>query len=253
MYPNLTVSVCRTLLSIVAKDERNGLSYHDVADLAGLEYIQAVHQIDKLSPGRDGGTGLGLLDIKYIGTSKRPNVVLSPKGESFARDFTPGLKKDFSSSDIAEQIAKGPLPGFRLTTEILPKIALSTFTILLNIAVNQRAFGIEGVGTKTISKELDVSNLPRHLAILGSGSGDRSGCGLINLIESVKDRRVKLPELTVEGHRVVSAISSEVIGRPIEKPWKIKPEVLETLDSPDDMSGVHEDDYIPIRNEDDPL
>lgn len=248
-YPNLTGSACRTLLSIVVESDQRELSYRDVAEVAGLEYIQAVHQIEMLSTGRNNKDGLGLLVRQEAKMSKFRAVTLSQRGEDFARTFAPRLEDGISSRDIATQIEYGPLPGFRVAVDNLPGIALGTLTVLLNIALKQKAFGIHGIPAKTIAEELELSNFPRHLAILGNGLGDRPGYGLINLIESAKDKRIKLPELSEEGHRVLTAIASEVVGSPVEKPRKVKPEVLDSLDSPDDMPSVSEDDYTPIKME----
>lgn len=138
-----------------------------------------------------------------------------------------------------------------MATEILPGIALGTLTVLLNIALKQEAFGIHGKPAKTVAEELKLSNFPRHLAILGDGIGDRPGYGLINLVESAKDKRIKLPELSVKGHRFLTTLASEVVGHPIERPRKIKPKVLESLESPEDMSGVGENDFTQIETEND--
>lgn len=252
-YPNLTLSACRTIMSVVVEADESGLSYHDVAELAGIDYIQAAHQIEMLSSGRNENGGLGLL-IRQQGISvKQRAVLLSPKGERFARTFAPVLKAEVSKGEIARQIGCGPLPAFKIATELLPGMALGTFTVLLSIALKQRAFGIGGSSAKTIADELEVSNLPRHLAILGDGLGDRSGFGLINMIENAKDRRIKLPELSAKGHRLVTEIASNVVGHAIETPRKVKPEVLYALESPDDMSAVSDEDYIPIKTDDDAL
>ncbi|MGO4910650.1 hypothetical protein ACEN2J_20460 [Pseudorhodobacter sp. W20_MBD10_FR17] len=221
------------------------MSYDEIATLAELEYIQAVQQVEMLSSGRGGKDGLGLL-TKQNKMSKVRSVTLSKEGVEFARFFVTHLDEATSNEALASQIAQGPLPGFQCATRELPSITLGTLTVLLQVALRQRSFGIEGASAKTIADNLEISNFPRHLAILGDGLGERAGYGLIRLRDNAKDRRVKLPELTDEGHRVVTAIVAAVTGRAVDPPKRIKPEVLEALDSPDDMSNVEDDDYTSI-------
>lgn len=244
-YPSLTASACRTLLSVVVAPDDSGLSYGEIATLSGLEYIQAVQQIEMLSSGRSGKDGLGLL-TRLSKAGKVRFVTLSREGIEFARFFAPQFEDATSNDALASQIAKGPLPGFQCATRELPSMTLGTLAVLLQVALRQRSFGIEGVSSKTIADDLEISNFPRHLAILGDGLGERPGYGLIRLRDSAKDRRVKLPELTDEGHRVVTSIAAAVTGRAVDPPKRVKPEVLEALDSPNDMSNLEEDDYISI-------
>lgn len=50
---------------------------------------------------------------------------------------------------------------------------------------------------------------------------------------------------------IPNEIASTVVGHAIETPRKVKPEVLDALESPDDMSAVSDEDYIPIKTDDD--
>lgn len=241
-YPHVTVSACRTLLSVACGDEGEGLTYERVAQLAGLDYMQAAHHIELLSSGRRDKEGLQLLSRAKVGGGKVRCVRLTPKGEEFVRLFAPsqGAHPDFSR--VTAELAKGPLPALRVAAEMLPKITLGSFTVLLHIGLKQREFGFDGLAAKVVADELGVSNLPRHVATLGRGKRGQEGYGLIDLIESPKDGRIKLPELTDEGHRVMHAVACAVLGREIDPPRKVKPEAFEQQDRPEDVRRIMDEE-----------
>ena len=241
-YPSMTAAACRTLLSVACGDQGAGLTYESVARMNDLEYIQALHHIELLSSGRRGKAGLDLL-IRIKGDVGNTRLVkLSEKGEALVRLFAPQSEASGSFETVIAYVAKGPLQAFRVVVENLPGITLGTLSVFLHVGLKQRDFGVLGVPAKVIAKQLGVPNFPRHIAALGPGLDGGRGYGVINLVENSDDRRIKLPEVTPEGHRILHTLASAVLGREIDRPRKRKDIVFKRLTRPEDAPPIQDDD-----------
>lgn len=240
-YPHVTVSVCRTVLAVACGDEGEGMTYETLARLAGLEYIQAAHHVQLLSSGNRDAGGLGLLSRTREGGGKARTVRLTPKGEDFVRLFarTTGTDPDFSK--VVAEVAREAFPALQVAVERLSNITLCAFTVLLHIAAQQRWFGFDGAAAKVIAEQLGVSNFPRHIAALARRTQEE-GDDLITLVESSKDKRVKLPQMTPAGYRVVQAVMSALLGREAAPPKKFKREAAERLANSSDVPPIADDD-----------
>lgn len=257
-HPSMTVGALRTLLTVAAWDPGGGLSYEDVARAADQEYIQALHHIELLSTGRRGHVGPELLIRREVEDSRSKLVTLSATGRTLARLFAYSDRDHPEFEHIAKEIKKGPLLALGEIHQRLPGISLGTLTVLLQVGIMQEEFGIYGVPAKRIAETLGISNMPRHLALLGDGVKKRGepqfetarraktapekrlGYRVIQFVTSVDDARVKLPEMTPKGHTVLTEVARALCGGNVEIARRIKPEVLEALESPDDMDDLDE-------------
>lgn len=246
----MTISGLRTFLTVAAWGAETGLGYDDVARLAGLDYIQAAHQLELLSNGRAGQEGLELVVRREEADRRFRSVTLSDLGTNLAKRFAgPEVHLGSEGSPQAEDAAlrdalqRGPLPAIQFATNALPGISLGSFTVLLEITRQEAAFAFDGKPAKVIAEQLGISNFARHLSVLGSGSKDRKGFGLIEIISNVDDRRIKLPKLTAEGHRIMSEIAARVCEEERVVPKRVKPEKLEHVTEPSEITFLDDDDF----------
>lgn len=245
----MTLAVLQTLLTVAAT-RQDGLTYSEIARTTGLEYDPVVYQVAQLSEGRGGQPGLGLLLVRTQATSGNRLVGLTEAGWDLGRTFVDGARRQASLCQISSVLRDGPLPAVQIVCEAMPGISLGSFTVLLYVARLQKAFGYEGLASNSLAQELAISNLSRHLAILGDGLGQRSGYGVIRLVQRGSDKRIKLPELTDHGHQLVSSLAATVIGEDVIPPVRPRPVKLYDLRSPEDVRFLNADDFeaLPVRS-----
>lgn len=236
----MTAAALRTLLSVASYDRGSGLSYEAVARVNDIEYIQALHHIELLSSGRRGKTGAELL-VRIqgeIGNARR--VRLSEKGEAIMRLFAPELAPEAGIEDVVSVVSRGPLSAFNVVARELPGITLGTLTVLLHIGLRQREFGFWGVPAKTIADSLGISNFSRHLAALGPRPGEEREYNVISMVPNQNDKRVMLPELNANGHRILSTIVAAVLMREFEQPRRLDPDALREMARPEDAPRIND-------------
>ncbi|WP_274963784.1 hypothetical protein [Thioclava electrotropha] len=243
-HPNITVATCYTFLSIVAGMTGDGITNEEIVDLTGLEYNQVAPQVEALSSGRWKKEGLGFLERRDVENCRSRKIFVTKAGEEFARIFARPAGADAPHGDMVKHLLRSPLPALRAVRSRFPTLRLGTLTVFLFLGARQREFGFNGTPAHALADELGIPNFPRHLAVLGEGPKGGKGLGLIELRVSREDRRVKLPEVTEKGHRFLTEIASAVVGKEIELPRKVEPQKLEDLDSPDDISGLDDEDFI---------
>jgi len=239
------VDLLRTVLWVAASGRPN-VTYSDAAVSAGLHYNSAVYQIGQLGEGRGGQPGLGLVSLNPLDTFGRRSLLLAGKGAELIQSF-------LSAADSGKLFepgcypVHGPIRALSLAAEKLPALSLGTLTVLLEVARLQQKFAYEGLAARSMNATLNISNLPRHLAILSDGSKGRSGHGLIKLLPHGSDARKKLPELTDKGHELLSQMAAGVVSEKVVAPKRPKPEVLIRLDSPRNIVDLDEDAFIEIE------
>ena len=248
----MTVGALRTLLVIAAFDKGKGLTFDEVAHETGLKYVQAFQHIELLSTGRPKQPGLGLVSRHDAMEGRLTLSALSELGKETLRLFARSASDALSFEPVAEEIQISVLPAISKVVEILPGISLGTLVTFLQVGLMQNEIGIEGVGAKEIKEKMNIANVSRHLAILSDGlkkrhakerGEKRPGYEVIEMIVSKEDSRVKLPELTRKGHEVFFEIAKAAAGRELTPPKRPKPELLEKLDSPDEIIDLDDSDF----------
>lgn len=251
----MTAGALRTLMVIAVCDNGEGLSYEDVAHETDQDYIQALHHIELLSTGRRNQNGPELLIRSRTENSRVKRVMLSEKGANALRVFALSARRHPDFARVSEELGQGPLQAIDEVVKYLPGISLGTLTVFLNVGLMQREFGFDGLPANKLAKKLHISNLPRHLAILGAGlkkrdgqkkrekPEKRTGYDVIRLVVSEDDGRVKLPEVTGKGHEVLTAIASAVMGENAHSPKRAKATALTALESPDDIDNLDDVDF----------
>ncbi len=252
----MTVGVLRTLLVVAAWDTGDGLSYDYVANKGDQEYIQALHHIELLSTGRRGHVGPELLVRQEVKDSRAKRVTLSAKGRDLARHFAYSDRDHPDFAHIAHQLKHGPLAALRDITQRLPGVSLGSLTVFLQVGMVQKEFGFDGTPVKRFTETLDISNMPRHLGLLGDGLKKRvpakresssrvrtapeilPGYEVIKLVTSLDDGRIKLPEVTPKGHAILTALASALFDEQAEIAKRVKPEILKTIKSPEDIDDL---------------
>ena len=246
----MTVGALRTLLVIAAFDKVEGLTYEEVARETGLKYIQALHHIELLSTGRSKQGGLGLVSRRDAAKGRITYSALSDLGKETVKLFA-WVERDASHFEpVAVEIHTGVLPAITKALEFLPGISLGALATFLQVGLMQREIAFYGVSAKEIKERLNIANVSRHLSILGNGlkkrdakerGEKRPGYEVIEMIVSMEDSRVKLPELTDKGHKILFEIAKAVIGKEPTHPKRPKPELLENMESPDEIDDL--DDF----------
>ena len=248
----MTVGALRTLLVIAAFDIGEGLTYDEVAHETGLKYIQALKHIELLSTGRLKQPGLGLVSRRYAVEGRLTHSALTELGKETLRLFARSASDALSFEPVVEEIQTSVLPAITKVVELLPGISLGTLATFLQVGLMQNEIGIEGVGAKEIKEKMNIAIVSRHLSILSDGlkkrdakvrGEKRPGYEVIEMIVSKEDSRVKLPKLTRKGHEVFFEIAKAAAGREITPPKRPKPELLEKMDSPDEIIDLDDSDF----------
>lgn len=200
-------------------------------------------QLALLDDGRGKQNGLKLLR-RVVGVDRRQKKVkLRSTGAEVAKRFLLGEAASTSPERFAK-LAKTVLPALRLVLSVAPDITLGTFCVLLYALEHNPPFSSGDRPSVQITRELFISNLPRHMANLSAGSAVREGLGLIETISDTKDgRRIVVPSLTIEGVTLMSnvaAILRQKKPSPVKRP---KPERMTDNVTLDDIDKFDDDDF----------
>lgn len=238
---------------MAAADSNAPLGYDAVAQATGLTYELAAHQIGQLAEGRVGQPGARLLTRVAVDNSRFKRVRPSRIGSAVAKRFVPVTEAEEvrrAGRDcqlrLAAFLRESTLPGLNVVHNALPGISLGTLSVLLYCLTHQDDFWFDGLPAKQIVKELGVSNLNRHLTLLTQGKEDWPVKEIVAATPNKRNSRFILPDLTDDGHRLISRIAAAVIGEPPVTPRRPKPARLEELPSREDMKDLRDEDYDDI-------
>lgn len=219
------------------------LTYQEVADLVGQPYVPLAHQIAALSDGRDKAPGLGLLSRQQGRHARARVVTCSDVGLSNIRPFIV-QKGQSADGEIGEADALSrTLTALNAVLEHNPRLTLGSFCVYLFIATHQEEFGYVGEPVKIISRELELSNLPKHLKILEISAAKSTSSGLIGFQKNEYDQRIQLPFLTPAGVALQCALVTALTGKEAVTPKVPRAEALDGLDSPADVPTLAPDDF----------
>lgn len=249
-FPSMTLSALRTFLTVAGWSAGSGIGYDEVAHRAGIDYVQAAHHLEQLSDGRAGQGGLGLTARREETDRRFRTVTITDLGAALARRFIlPGSAlvaegaPQTQHATLRDALQRGPLQATQFAADAMPGIALGTFTVLLEITRQEAKFAYEGRPAKEIAEQLGISNLAKHISILAQGLKGREGFGLVETVPHPVDRRIKLPRLTAQGHRIVSGIAARVCDADPLVPRRAKSEKVADLEGPDLIEGLNDDDF----------
>ena len=146
------------------------------------------------------------------------------------------------------------LPALAIALQHLPGITLGTFAVLLKIAEDREKFAFGGQRVSEIARSLGISNLPRHLAVLGHAEADPADQGadqrrLVVLASNPQDARARCPRLTFAGIELLANIAAALCGGAPSEVRVPKDASLEAAGSPDEVSDFDASDYdvLPIE------
>ena len=246
-YPTLTVSALRTVCLVASAGSDAWVGYDEIARRSGLAHTLAVHQIVQLCADGKDGKQPALLIKREEQDRRFRSAALSEGGRSVAAQFVPpGL-----TVDVSTYIQDCILPALQIVLSQRPALALGTLTVLLYIARHQDKFGFEGAHIREVSNALGISNLTRHLAVLSEGSSEQPEHGLVTLITNTKDRRAKLPEVTVEGHAFVAKIAAALIKEEVIPPRHPSEDQINALPDSRDVDTLEWDELLSLEGWDD--
>lgn len=122
-------------------------------------------------------------------------------------------------------------------------MALGTFCVLLAVVQNIQKFGAHGAPSRLIAVQLGISNLPKHFENLTTGTKNKPGFELIELLPHSQDGRITLPNLTRKGLTLAANISSALLLKPPGPVRFPKEERLQAAPSPDDVKMFSNNDF----------
>lgn len=225
----------------VAASYPHAVAYEQFAILTDQPYNSAAIQAAQLSDGRGELAGLRLLRRVPGADRKQKLLLLSRTGRAVARVFCGS--PDVSDQDCAKYLTETILPVFHMVRQQAPSIKLGTFCVLLAVTQNAERFGARGDPSGLIAVQLGLSNLPRHLEYLSSGSNKRPGLGLVELQKHPQNRRITLPKLTEKGLRLVANIAAALQHKPPSAVRFPKEEKLRDARSLDEVKEFSDDDF----------
>lgn len=231
--------------------------FSEIGNLVGLKSEQVGHQIGQLSDGRGKQPGLNLLTREKGLNGRSRQVSLSRTGRAIVNSFVfPPLEGKMTSGErskrASEFAAKKLFPLFKMLAKYASTMSLGTFCVLLLVTLEQEQLGYGGTPVKKLAARLQIPNLPRHIKLLVDGPNSKNNLGLITQAKSNRDRRMALPVLTNEGIRLIGAVASMLINRTPSTPMKVKREVLEKLNSPDDIADLPPESFEPFSRDGEP-
>lgn len=212
--------------------------------MTGQSYSSAQIQAALLSDGRGKQPGLNLL-VRVQGEDRRQKkLILSPAGTKIADRYIWGENELSLSSPNWSALPDAVLPALAHVLSVAPDINLGTFCVLLYVVEHNPKFGLDGCPSITITKELGISNLPRHLAVLSTGSKTGKDLDLIEMIANKgSDKRVVVPSLTGKGLQLIANVAAALQQKkpsPVKTP---KPERLADDASQEDVNAFIDDDF----------
>ncbi len=240
--PTLSLRGLQTVLTVASA--REALTYNSVRDATRQTYSSTSIQLALLSDGRGKQPGMGLIRRVAGEDRRQKKVLITQSGAEIANIFL--QKPEDATASVADlaEFRETILPALRQVLTVAPDITLGTFCVLLYLVQHNERFGLKGSASVTISNDLHISNLPRHLANLSTGSGSREGLGLIEMIaDQENDRRVVVPAPSQKGLNLVANVAATLQRKkpaPVKTP---KPERLAQDATMEDVAGFGDDDF----------
>lgn len=250
--PTLTVAGLRALLVVAAA--REPLTFEEFARRTRQGYNSAAIQGAQLAEGRGSMRGLRLL--KRIPGKDRRQTLLVPSrlGAAVACLFckigqgsASSPKPDAESSAVADTyLDTAIIPALGLVTDKAPDLALGTFCVLLFSILNSQRFGHFGEPSSIISREIGISNLPKHLENLSDGSVARPGFGFIELRKYDHNRRIVHPVVTARGLKLLADFAAILRHKDPSPVLRPREDRLGAAASPQEVVNFSEDDFEKI-------
>lgn len=240
--PTLSLRGLQTVLTVAAAQK--ALTFSEVAALTGQSYSVTSIQLAILSDGRGKQPGLKLIRRVPGDDRRQKKVILTRAGAIMAGLFIPNPEGRRVSPDDLPILRLNVLPAVRLLHKEAPNITLGTLCVLLYIIQHNQRFGFEGVPSVTISQDIGISNLPRHLENLSTGRRSREGLGFVEMISgNAHDRRVVVPRPTDKARDLMANVAA-TLQQKKPSPVKIaKPDALKNAASPADVDNFNDDDF----------
>lgn len=242
MKPTLSLRGLQTVLTVATS--LDALTYNSVSDATNQSYSSTSIQLALLSDGRGKQAGMELIRRVPGEDRRQKKVLVTQSGAVIANLFLQNPEDYIASPEDMAHLRQTVLPALRQVLSIAPDITIGTFCVLLYIVQHNVRFGLEGSPSVTISNDLHISNLPRHLANLSTGTGSREGLGLIEMIsDQGLDKRVVVPAPSDKGLKLVANVAATLQRKqpsPIKTP---KPERLAHDALISDMDRLEDDDF----------
>lgn len=227
------MAALRTLLVIA----RSGVpvTYQNVVEQTGQDYVATAHQIAALADGRGKQPGLGLLQRLPGAHSRARRVQCTPAAMEHVAQFAE------KPNGSVERV----LHALTVILAHAPKLSLGTLCVYLYIASHQDKFAYKGQPAKIIATDLGLSNLPKHLKLLEFGT-DRVSA-LVGFHIHDYDRRIRLPYLAKKGLMLHYDLVLALTGRPVPPPRMPQPQALDRLATPKDIDHLSDEDFDDIE------
>lgn len=220
------------------------MAYGELSETTGQTHRTTQIQAALLSDGRGKQPGMHLL-VRVQGDDRRLKLLItSPAGDAVARRFLADREvADFKNAHKRE-LSETVLPAIAHVLSIAPEIKLGTFCVLLYIVEHNPKFALDGLPSVTITNDLGISNLPRHIAVLSSGGKTGKDLGLVEMIsDRGPDKRVVVPSLTGKGLQLMANVAAALQQKrpdPVKTP---KPERLADDATHADVNAFGDDDW----------
>lgn len=227
----------------VAAAERP-MAYGELSEATGQMHRTTQIQAALLSDGRGKQRGMNLL-VRVQGDDRRLKLLTtSPSGDAIARQFLADEKDAELESSYKNELSAKVLPALGHVLGMAPEIKLGTFCVLLYIVERNPEFALDGLPSVTITNDLGISNLPRHIAVLSSGGKTGKDLGLVEMIsDRGPDKRVVVPSLTGKGLQLMANVAAALQQKrpdPVKTP---KPERLADDATHADVNAFGDDDW----------
>ncbi len=227
------------------------MNFREVTDAIGLEYGLGAQHIAQIAEGKGKKPGQRLLR-RIPGHDNRSKLVVpSRTGDAVACCFAPSedrekaneLPEEERKLLLSDHLKRATIPATQVVASYLPVMSLGSFCVLLYVTNNLSKIAYEGQPTSELAEELGISNLPRHLMLLGPGNPKRKGLGLLGFEPNMKDLRVTLPNPSPTGLQLMMLTVSALLQRPAAELRMPKAEAIEALPSPEDIENLSDEDF----------
>ena len=245
----MTLGQLETVLTVASLD--NSLSLVELSEIMKLDYGAGAQHVAQIAEGKNKAKGQRLLR-QIPGPTKRTKLVsISRTGKAVACRFAPSEEREIvgklpageRNAQLSEHLKKTTLPAVRTMTSFSPVMSLGSFCVLLYITTHQNKIAFEGPRVSDISEELGISNVPRHLTILGAGNLKRKGFGLVEFEQNSKVLRVTLPRPSQKCLDLMMPLASALLQRPAKQLRQPKAEAAQALPTPEDIKTLLDEDF----------
>lgn len=198
--PVLMLIGLRGLMSVVCHQEP--MDYQTYCEKNNLAQVSGSIQIGLLSDGRGKSKGADLL-IRIKGRDRRMKCVIpSEAGLEFIQDM-------LDASGLSLMELQKAIIEF---DKFCPGISLGAACIYLEIAERIGLNGAKPILGRDISTNIKISNYPRHISALSSGSHGRQGQGLIKVTCAPENRITRHLRMTERGSKLHADLVKALVG-----------------------------------------